>query len=305
MEQKRYMDIERLKPALTSGFEQGDYIVIQEKIDGANLSIRYDEETNTVKAFSRNRELNESNTLRGAWDWSQKLDVDKVRGVLGNHLILFMEWLVSHTVKYPEDRYGQAYCYDIYDAETEQYLPQELVEQKVAALGFNYVPVFYKGAFASWEELKSLVGKTELGGEYGEGIVVKNQSKLNNPRGGFYTKIVCEQFCETKHHKEPKPTDMNKLAERECQQALTGDIVTEARVQKLLHKMVDDGIIPMNWDEHHMATIAKNIGREVYYDCTKEEPETVEQIGSDFGKFAQSMAMIITREILQKRNNTV
>ena len=38
-------------------------------------------------------------------------------------------------------------------------------------LGLTYVPVFYKGEFISWEECMKYVGQTQLGGEYGEGIV--------------------------------------------------------------------------------------------------------------------------------------
>ena len=48
MEQKKYMDIERLKDKYIDGFQKGDYIVVQEKIDGANFSIRYDEETDSI-----------------------------------------------------------------------------------------------------------------------------------------------------------------------------------------------------------------------------------------------------------------
>ncbi|MCM1223562.1 MAG: RNA ligase family protein, partial [Lachnospiraceae bacterium] len=94
MEQKKYIDIQRLKPSFSDSFEKGDNIVVQEKIDGANFSIRYDESDNSVKAFSRKTELNVANNLRGAWEWSQKLDVNLVKEVLGNNLILFMEWLV-------------------------------------------------------------------------------------------------------------------------------------------------------------------------------------------------------------------
>lgn len=35
MKQKLYMDIERLKPDYTDGFQVGDKIILQEKIDGA------------------------------------------------------------------------------------------------------------------------------------------------------------------------------------------------------------------------------------------------------------------------------
>lgn len=305
MIQKKYMDIERLKPAFVDGFNVGDEIVIQEKIDGANFSICYDTEENCIKAFSRRKILDFKENLRGAWNWSQTLDVEKVKSVLGNNLILFMEWLVPHSVKYPQDKYNQAYCYDIYDTETEQYLTQDIVKEKVNKLGLIYVPVFYQGKFISWEHIKEFVGQTQMGGEYGEGVVVKNQTKLNNPntRLPFYTKIVCEQFCETKAHKDSKPVDMAKIRERERLQSLTENIVTKARVQKLINKMVDEGILHEDWDAHDMSIIAKNLGKEIYYDCQKEEPEIVESIGEMFGKLAASTAMRISREILRGRED--
>ena len=270
MQQKKYIDIERLKPKFAEAFEKGDYIVVQEKIDGANFSIRYDSETNTIAAFSRKRQLGLENNLRGALEWSQKLDVDLVKSVLGNNLVLFAEWLVKHTVVYPQDKYQQAYCYDIYDVENEKYLTQDIVEQKVRELGLIYVPVFYRGEFTSWDDLKQFVGKTEMGGEQGEGIVVKNQTKLNHPKLTFYTKLVSESFCETKAHKDSKVVDMN----------------------------IDDGAIPENWDEHNMDVIAKHMGKEVYYDCKKEEPDVVEQVGEHFGKYSNATAMRIVKKIL-------
>ena len=42
MQQRKYMNISRLKTKDLPGFRVGDYIVVQEKIDGANFSIRYD-----------------------------------------------------------------------------------------------------------------------------------------------------------------------------------------------------------------------------------------------------------------------
>lgn len=305
MDQKKYMDIQVLKPAISDGFRPGDHIVVQEKIDGANFSIRYDESDGTIKAFSRRKALTPLDTLRGAWNWAQNLDPEKIKSVLGGDQILFMEWLVSHTVKYPEDCYKKAYCYDIYDTATKKYLPQDIVKQKVDELGLTYVPVFYDGDFTSWDHLLGFVGKTNLGGEYGEGIVVKNQTRLNseNEYLPFYTKIVADKFRETKGHSSSKVVDPAQLLERERVQEITSSIVTEARVRKLLNKMVDDGIIPEDWDEHHMSTIAKTISKEVYYDCVKEEPDTVKEAGELFGKFASSTSMRIVKDILKERNS--
>lgn len=297
MEQKKYMDIERLKDKYIDGFQKGDDIVVQEKIDGANFSIRYDIETDSIMAFSRKRVLDWNNNLRGAWEWSQKLDKELIKKVLGTNLIAFAEWLVPHTIVYPEDKCQNAYFYDVYDVELEKYLEQDKVEDIIRQLNLIYVPVFYKGEFESWNHLKQFVGRTDLGGESGEGIVIKNMTRLNDPntRLPFYTKIVTDNFVEKKHVKK---FDETKLEKRERLQTIVESVITEARVTKLLHKMVDDGIIPEDWDEHNMGTIAKNIGKEIYYDCLKEEREIVEKVGDSFGKLASHTTMKIVRSML-------
>jgi len=301
MTHKKFMDIERIKENNVNSFEKGNYIVIQEKIDGANAAIRYDFETDMIIAQSRKNILGLENSLRGFWKWSQTLNKELVKSVLGNTLIAFGEWLVPHSVKYPEEKYNHAYFYDVYNIETESYLPQNKVKEIVSKLGLTYVPVFYEGEFVSWEHCLSFVGKTDFGGEYGEGIVVKNQTKLNdtNNRSPYYIKIVGEKFTETKGHKV-KPVDPDKLKTMEENKALAETIVTEARVVKLLNKFVDEQILPENWGAKEMSIVAKNLTKAVYEDCIKEEPEVVKQI-SDFGRTANSIAMGIARKIMEER----
>lgn len=297
MKQKKYMDIERLKAEHIAGFQKGDYIVVQEKIDGANFSIRYDKETDTIKSFGRKKELDLDNNLRGAWEWSQELNKELIKEVLGTNLVLFGEWLVRHTIVYPNDKWQNAYFFDVWNLEEEKYLEQDKVEDIVKRLGLIYAPVFYKGEFESWEHLKQFIGKTDLGGDSGEGIVVKNMTRLNNPnkRLPFYTKIVADKFAEKK---SVRKMDEGKIEKRIKLQALVESVVTEGRVTKLIHKMVDEGIIPEKWDKNDMSIIARNIGKEVYYDCVKEEPETVEQVGKLFGSIACETAMKIVRSML-------
>lgn len=153
------MDIERLKEQYVDGFQKGDYIVVQEKIDGANFSIRYDDKSDSVMAFSRKKTLDFSNNLRGAWEWSQKLDKELIKDILGSRLILFGEWLVSHTVVYPDDKYKNAYFYDVYDVEEQKYLNQDQVESIIRKLSLIYVPIFYKGGISILESSKAICWK--------------------------------------------------------------------------------------------------------------------------------------------------
>lgn len=300
MQQRKYMNISRVKTKDLPGFRVGDHIVVQEKIDGANFSIRYDEESDKVCSFSRRFQLDEEHNLSGAWQWSQQLDKEKVAKILGNNLILFAEWLAPHTVKYPEDRYYNAYCFDVRDAETGLYLPQEQVKRIVQQLELIYVPVFYDGPFTSREDIEALVGKTELGGEHGEGVVVKNMTRFNDPneRFPFYTKIVGDDFAEKK---SAHRMSMEQINERNELQELTNSVVTTARVRKLLLKLVDENELPENWKELNQKAIMKKLSSAVYYDCVKEEPETVEQVGKEFGKYA-SIAAKNQLQVVMKEN---
>lgn len=301
MEQKRFIDIERIKSNYADGFCVGDHIIIQEKIDGANFSIRYDNENDSIAAFSRKKPLDEVNNLRGAYQWSLKQDKELIKKVLGDNLILFGEWLCPHTIVYPKERYHKPYFFDVYDVSSERYLVQEEVRRIIRELGLTYVPVFYDGNFVSWDSIYEFVGRTELGGETGEGIVIKNMTRLNDPntRLPFYVKIVCEKFSETKGVK--KPIDPDKLKRTEELQLLVDSIVTENRITKILHKMIDDNVIPEDWNEHSMQVIAKNIGKLIYEDCVKEEPETVEAVGYTFGKLAHRKAMNTVRTMLNNQ----
>ena len=302
LKHKSYMDIERFKEKHSDGFTKGDHIVIQEKVDGANASFQYENDTNIIKAFSRKQELGLGNNLRGFWEWrQQQLKAENFIGY--SHVRVFGEWLVSHSVPYPQDKYQKFYCYDLYDIERQTYYPQCVVESFCNQNNLIYVPVFYNGEFQSWDHCLSFVGQTELGGEYGEGIVIKNMTRLNDPnnRLPFYTKIVGEKFQEKADRKISKPINPNELALREYNIGLVKAVVTEARVNKLLHKLVDEGSLREDWDEHDMGLIAKSINSAVYYDCVKEENDVVLEVGEQFGKLSASRAMKIVRNILNNR----
>ena len=307
---KKYLDIERCKQKYAETFNVGEDIVIQEKIDGSNASIRYDKESGTLKAFSRRLELNADNTLNGFWDYVQTLNLDTFKEILGSRYIVFGEWMgAKHAIKYPENVYGKFWMFDVWDTQTEQYLPYEETRSfydKLIACGneenkFNFVPVFYIGKFESWEKTSELVGRTEVGAEpTGEGIVIKRQNCLDSKssRLPFYVKIVSEQFSEVHKSKKQKAIDPEAIAKKEANLALAATIVTPQRIQKMLYKFIEDGLLPQDWDEHNLKDISKILPNAIYKDCVKEENETVQQV-EDFGKVAAKLSMSIVRDLIK------
>lgn len=295
---KKYVDIERLKDKYALAFSKGEHITITEKCDGANASIGF--EDGELSCFSRKQKLSPENTLRGFYTLVQTFDVEKYREVLGDRYIIFGEWLVSHTIKYPATRLSKFYVFDVWDTEVEQYVPWSVTKDFAAKLGLTTVPLFYDGPFVSWEHVQSFVGKTEMDAEpTGEGVVIKSQDRLDNKSSNTppYVKIVAVKFSEV-HQSKPHEVDPEKLAAKQAAEALATTIVTERRVQKLIEKAVDEGRLRADWDEKDLGTIAKFLCKDVYADCVKEEPETVAQI-ENFGKIAAGIAMKLARGLVK------
>ena len=304
---KRYVDIQRLKDKYAMAFKEGEHIVCQEKLDGSNGQILFDAETGTLKAFSRRNELNQNNTLQGFYDFVQTLDASIVSAALTSRYILFGEWAVKHTIRYPEDKMKQFYVFDVFDTETEQYMPWDFTKQIAEFIGLKTVPLFYDGPFISWEHIYSFVGKTEMGGEpTGEGVVIKSQDRLDNKFSGTpaYVKIVAKEFSEVHQSKPQKEIDPAKVAAKQADEALAATIVTQRRVEKTLEKLIDDTLLKPDWDEHDLGHLAKTAPKLVYEDCRKEESEIVNAI-ENFGKICAKLTMAYIRNILLNKSSEI
>lgn len=302
---KHFMDIVRVKESDDSmvesnvgAFQVGDRVVIQSKIDGANAQIAW--EDGELKAYSRKNELNMNNNLRGFWNFVQTLDKEKFRD-LGNRC-LYGEWLVHHTVHYDQDSYNKWYVYDMYDRDTERWLPQEVVKEFAESHGLIYVNTYYDGPFISWEHVKSFLDKPVYGKAL-EGLVIKCQDKLNDPdnRNPFYLKIVNDSFKETQTANHIKkildPNDeIDKAQAEEC----ASQVITEARVRKDILKMVDEGLIPEKLTPQDMGLIARLLPKRMYDDVLKEEKELVGDCIANkyFGKAISSQSMNWAKKIV-------
>lgn len=282
MEQKKYRSITRFGKKGTEEVLKGN-IVIQEKIDGANASFKV--EDGKIKFFSRNNELDASNTLRGFSTWGMKhlgnVGFEKVR----ENFIFFGEWLVPHKVQYNEEAFGQFYLFDIYDAEKELYLPFEEVKNAAEEFKLNLVPVMYQGPFQSLEHIKSFVGMSRLG-PVGEGVVVKNEEQL-------YAKFVSDAFAEMANVKKHSI----KAPATDSLQVFIESTVTKGRVEKLLHKAVDEGHLAEDFAIEHMRDILKFMGHRIMEDILKEDSDILFKLMQP--KIGKYMPLIV-KEVLKE-----
>lgn len=307
MEQKHYMEISRFKEKFNGAIKDSDLIHVSEKLDGSNASIGYDATTDEVVCFSRKKQLTPENNLRGFYEFVMSIPKDLIRRqTQDGRLIIFGEWLVPHSVSYPNEAYNHFYIYDIWDTATKSWKSQIEVQIVVHTFKMQHVDVrtpksFYFGFFKGWEHLYSLVGQTAIGAQpCGEGIVIKNQSRLYNSSDEepAYIKIVSEKFSEVHEKKPKKLPSLEELEKKKEQEELAKTIITERRIQKFIEKMVDNGILPEDWDERCLGLISKQLPREIYHDCLSEEPEVVAQI-DNFGKICGKITMKIVRSLIK------
>lgn len=295
---KHYIDIQaiiekdtELKQSNARAFEVGDIIQITEKVDGSNASVQ--KENGNLLAFSRKQPLDEFNNLDGFFQYVQTLnpaDFDE-------RYIVFGEWLRKNKIIYNEENMHKWYVFDIFDAVDEKWMTQDFVRKFCADHNLTYVNVLYEGEFISWEHCRTFMNSPHYG-ERQEGIVVKNQTKINDPntRTPFYLKIVNDSFKETM--KERPQKSQEQLDEEARLRALAETIVTERRVEKAIFRLRDDGVFPDKFAPEDMKMVARNLPKAVYDDCVKEEKETVDAIGASFGKLCGSITMNYARKII-------
>ena len=261
----------------------GTEVVVMEKLDGANASFGII--GGELKMFSRNQELNEHNTLRGFYDWvRQNVDPRK----LFVSTIYFGEWLVPHTVQYKKEVQNEFYLFDIYDVKTDTYLDWNLTVQAAIHLGIRTPEVFFRGELHSMTDVDKYLGQSELTEipNTGEGIVVKDYE------GQQFVKIVSDKFKETKSIKQPSldRTDIGTLID---------SVLTPQRVEKLIHKKIDLGLLPTELDVTDTGNVLKALSSDVVNDIFEEEMHIFLDM---LRKKISKKTPIVVRELLEQWN---
>ncbi len=149
----------------------GHELVVEEKVDGANLGISFD---GAVRVQNRGEYLR---VWDGQWKhlgaWLEPR-VDTLLVHLGGRLILFGEWCYArHSVAYgslPDWFLG----FDIYDREAGAFWGCGRRDALFAELGVVPVPGLGKGHF-TLEGLGELLGKSRLGEGPAEGVYLRHE----------------------------------------------------------------------------------------------------------------------------------
>jgi hypothetical protein len=216
-----------------------DIVVIQEKVDGSQFSLKLDTD-GTLHFRSRNKCMTEE--VYEKMFQSAIVNIQSIKESLNPEFIYRGEFLNTpkhHAVKYERVPNYNVILFDIESAELDQvFLTPDEVKREADRLGFDTVPTYFIGNINSSEEaLPYLNNKPYLGGEFIEGIVIKNYYRFNPDGKILKAKIVRDDFKEIQHKewKSQNPSNNDLI------QSIISSLATTQRWEKAIQHLEDDG----------------------------------------------------------------
>lgn len=151
-------------------------LIIEEKVDGANLGLSFDSEGN-LRVQNRGTYLHLPRS--GQWkkldDWLRPR-IDVLFEHLADQFILFGEWCYAqHTVFY--DQLPDWFlAFDIYDKRVGRFLPSEPRNMLFKKMSLFQVPVLAQGHF-TYPELPKLLSISKFSDQPAEGIYLRYEQE--------------------------------------------------------------------------------------------------------------------------------
>lgn len=285
MEFRKYDKIHRLGKDETIGILKGT-CHIEEKIDGANLSIWLGPE-GVLHVGSRNNDLTlNGNAFNGAVEYVE--DHPGIWRMLTENpdYRLYGEWLVKHTIAYNATSYKKFYLFDIHTA--NGFVEPLVVHALAEEYGIDAVPFLATFENPTLEQIQALITKSKFG-EFQEGVVIKNTGFVNQFGEFCYAKLVQEAFLEDNGIAFG---GNNKYSECYWEQYISNKYVTLERVQKIMNKLQPE--VNEKLDMKHIPRI---IGT-VYHDIIQEE-------GWEIANKAESVNFPTLKRIVSKKAKQV
>jgi len=184
-------------------------IVIEEKIDGANLGISFDEDGSLLL---QNRGAYITPPFSGQWKkldtWLKNKEND-LFDLLGSRYILFGEWCyASHSLKY-HNLPDWFIAFDLFDKKEKKFLAVKYRNEFLQNIQIVIVPMLDKGKFTLNQLNKFMDKKSSYSDEKLEGIYLRwDEGKWLKKRA----KMVRSGFVQNiKEHWITKPLETNRL----------------------------------------------------------------------------------------------
>ena len=274
---KKYPSIKYPTHEKTDGLlTEGDEIVIQEKVDGANFRYTVDED-GEITFGSRNC-VNPDEQFEHAEEYVERtLDFDS----LSNYddfedIVFFGEAMHKHSIDYDawegrepdiESDFPNVIGFDIWDDKIDDWMDFDMAMNIFEDIGFETAPIICRKESSEITEEDKKVPESEYRNPdpdaesdfnrrgLAEGIVIRNIDK------DIRAKVVHDEF------KEKNAMSFNDKSKAQTEAGkFVATYVTDARVEKMIYKLVDEG----EYDSPKMPMM-EDLPRRVIEDVFEEE----------------------------------
>lgn len=289
MSMRKYPSIRYPEEDETDGvFAKGD-IVVQEKIDGANfrftlernLDEQYHTDDREIVFGSRNvvfkNQKDENKQFKRVIDHVREtVEPSRMRGLeakFGNGLVFYGEALTPHTLEYDWEEAPPFTGFDVWCEKDSRWLNHEQWSLCFDTLNLAQAPVIDVVSADDWDDYVTTVPESEFGNVQAEGLTFKNYDTQT------FAKYVRADFKEKNKKTFGGPTSH----EASGAEKLSYQYVTNARIKKNAHKLVDEG----QWDSLQMQMM-EDLPTRVIEDMAEEEAANIfmsENFEVDIGEF--------------------
>lgn len=147
-------------------------IVVEEKVDGANLGISFDKDGDI---HLQNRGSFVSSSAGGQWKKLEEWLSPRTKSLFSlitDRYILFGEWCYAQHSVFYEQLPDWFLGFDLFDKSKDRFLACDVRDDLFVRMGINGVPLIAKGQF-SLEGLVELLSKSRFGNESAEGLYLR------------------------------------------------------------------------------------------------------------------------------------
>lgn len=255
-----------------------DDVIVQEKVDGSQFSFGkfpIEDYRGTGDGFELKIRSKGATMIPDAPEKMFNKIVEVVKSI--QHLLVpgwtyrgeYLAKPKHNTLAYDRAPQNFLALFDINPSE-ESYLPYERVAEEAARLGFDVVPLIYRGRVETLDLFRSFLERESfLGGQKVEGVVVKNYSRFGPDKKVLMGKFVSEAFKEahTGAWKEANP------AKQDVVERLIAGLATPARWAKAVQHLKEAG--KLEGSPRDIGVLLKEIGTDVHAECADEIREAL------------------------------
>ncbi len=270
MEFRKYHKIKILGDLDNVGIfdDEDDDIIIQEKMDGANF--RFFIKDGNIIFGTRTQQITSNKGEPSNVQKNFTRCIDYVREVFWSNIditeskklegyIFYGECMTKHTMNYDWDKVPPFLGFDIWDIKNERWVDYSEMADIYQGLGLEIVPLI---KIVKSKEISQVTDDDVPQSVYcldkAEGVVIKNYNKQ------LFAKFVREKFKEANRKNFG---ELKKFAKTD-DEFLTAVYCTNARVDKMVFKLIDEGLkLDM--------TMMKYLPNRVYKDIWEEHWEEI------------------------------